>query len=343
MPPFRSRVRSALLPIVTLFSLSLPCGVVASGGGADLSTDPFYTRHLNPWVQVYGLPAAEGGRIVPRGRTDVRLVAEAANESRDHFRGDETLVIDGETYRGTLALRYGMSSRWEVGADVPVVGHAGGVFDEFIREWHDFFGLPEGNREDVEDDRLIYHYAREDVRTDLRDDTAGLGDVFLSGAFSLTGTDAPRQAAIRAGIKLPTGDSDRLLGSGSTDLSLRLTATDAATLAQWDVTLFGGAGIVRLGNGDVLDDLRRRWVGMGNFGFAWEALDWLTVKVQTDAHTSVFRDSSFEPIDSWALQIVGGFSFDLPGEWAVDTAVSENIIAETAPDVALHLGVRKRF
>jgi hypothetical protein len=67
------------------------------------------------------------------------------------------------------------------------------------------------------------------------------------------------------------------------------------------------------------------------------------VKVQGDAHTSVFRGSRLEPVDSWALQIVSGFAFALPGKTFIDAAVSENIVAETSPDVVFHLAVRRRF
>ena len=55
--------------------------------------------------------------------------------------GTERVLIDGETYRQGLALRHGFRDRWEYLFEVTAVAHRGGVFDAFIENWHDTFGL----------------------------------------------------------------------------------------------------------------------------------------------------------------------------------------------------------
>ncbi|MDA8166047.1 MAG: hypothetical protein M0017_13565 [Desulfobacteraceae bacterium] len=66
-------------------------------------------------------------------------------------------------------------------------------------------------------------------------------------------------------------------------------------------------------------------------------------KLQIDAHTSIFKGSDFNTINSWATQAVGGFTFALPADFLLDIAFSENIFIETAPDVGLIAALKKTF
>ncbi len=276
----------------------------------------------------------------------MRLVAEAANQSAGGSNAREFALFDGETYRFSLSLRHSPWPGWEVGLDLPVVSHSGGIFDSFIEGWHDFFGLPQGGRDDLPQNRLIYSYGKDgDAGFDLRNDTTGLGDIRTYLSYQLCGgaTDSKRSLALRAGIKLPTGDSDRLRGSGGTDLHLRLAGTDAATLEALDLTLSASAGVLWLGQGDILPGRQRDWVGFGSAGAGWHPLEWLALKLQVDAHSSFFRGSDLEEIDSGSLQLVMGGTLFFGRDWNLDLAVTEDIVVNTAPDVVFHLALGHRF
>jgi hypothetical protein len=320
-------------------------GLPPAAGGEELPAAPFHHRHLSPLAILFGLPPAEGGLLVAAGRTEGRLVLEGANNFSHHQGAGETLLLDGETYRATVAFRFGVAERLELGIDIPYLAHEEGIFDGFIEDFHEAFGLIGNSRNSFPQNQLTYSYGREGrTRFAVEESVSGVGDLLVSGAFQLwRRRGASRAVALRGTLKLPTGDAGKLTGSGGTDGSLALAITDGSQLAAWRLTLYGMAGGLYLGEGDLLPNLQRRWAAFGVFGFGWRATDWLTVKLQVDGHTALFEGSSFRPLDSWAAQLVGGFTFHLPAATALDLALVENIFVETAPDVALQLTMRKLF
>lgn len=311
-----------------------------------MEVDPFYTRDQGPFAQIFGLPPSEGGKLVPPHALDSRLVFDISNnDSGGWLLPRETLELDGETYRVTLALRYGLPSRMEIGLDIPYVASSEGIFDGFIEEFHKIVGIDTAQRS-AGKYRMVYSYIRDGVaKVDIRDPSSGIGDVLLSFGYPLYRAQSPtsRAVAVRAGLKLPTGDADALRGSGGTDFSIRLAATDESALAGWDITLFGTVGALLLGEGTVLEEQVRRLAGFGSAGFGWRPLDWFALKIQLDARTSFFRDSDAEVLKYPGFQVVGGASFALPWDTSLDAALSEVIIRETSPDVTFHIALRKRF
>ncbi len=305
---------------------------------------PFYARHFSPMVQAFGIPPAEDGEITPQGALLARLVVDAANSYHSGLAPRETATLDGETWRTTVALRYGFSPRFEAGVDVPVVHHSGGFLDGFIEDFHRWIGKPKNDGIGNPRNQLYYVYQRDGTTAfHIQHDTTALGDVLLSAAWRLSSLEAAgRSVALRATLKLPTGRESALAGSGGTDGSLRLAARDARTLARWDVTLFGAAGGLYIGNDTFLGDLRHPVVGFCTVGAGWTPLSWMAVKVQTDAHTPLSRETEFKPL-SWTIHVMGGFTFALPAGIAMDLGIAENILNETAPDVGFQLGLRKRF
>mgnify|MGYP000520546225 CR=1 FL=1 len=65
--------------------------------------------------------------------------------------------------------------------------------------------------------------------------------------------DAERSLAVRALVKLPTGDVDKLTGSQGTDFATWLDYTDRELLARFHLSMTGAIGLMVLGDGDLLD------------------------------------------------------------------------------------------
>jgi hypothetical protein len=315
-------------------------------GAGRLEVDPFYTRDQGPFAQIFGLPPAEGGKLVPPRGIDIRLVFDASSvDSGGWELPRETLELDGESCRVTFALRYGLPGRTEIGLDIPYVAHSEGVLDGFIENFHRAAGL-DTSQKSAGKYRLVYSYIRDGVpMVDIRDRTSGVGDVLLSFGYPVyrSGSPEPREAAVRAGVKLPTGNAEALRGSGGADFSLRLAGTDPATLADGNITIFGTAGVLFPGEGSVLGDQVRRFVGFGSMGLGWLPLDRLALKIQMDARTAFFRESDSVVLASPAIHLVGGGAFSLPWDVTLDVALSEPIVWETSPDVTFHVALRKRL
>ena len=312
--------------------------------GMDIT--PFYLRDQGPFSQVFGVPPAEGGTLVPAGKLDGRFGIDLANSDSGAWLPRETLELDGETHRYTVALRYGLTDRVELGLDIPYIDFNGGILDGFMDDFHKAIGRPTTQNPAKEKNRIVFYYARNGVaEIDSRMRNSGFGDLMLSVAVPLLRGEgaSSRSVALRAALKLPTGDPDTLRGSGGTDFSLRIAASDGATLSAWRITLYAAGGVLFMGKGEVLTEQQRNFAGFGTVGFGWSALDWLALKLQLDMHSAFYRDSDVVVLNSDVYQLAGGFSFALPRDTTLDLCMSDNVGEETSPDITFHLDVRKRF
>ncbi|MDO3379672.1 DUF3187 family protein [Geoalkalibacter halelectricus] len=335
------------MPVQRLFLLGVLClclGLPEPLRAAEVL--PFHTRNLQPTVQIFGLPAAEGGRITPPGKTRGRLVLETANNFTGGRGPGEGLEFDGETYRMILALRRGLASGWEAGIDLSLVGHHGGGLDRLIERWHDLLGVGKGGRHRRARNRLFYFYQKDGQREiDVRENNLGIGDWSLVLARPLFKDHlAPGRAlALRSGIKFPTGNPDRLHGSGSVDMHARLTYSDAETLKNIHLTLFASGGILAMTRGEVMPAQQRSHVWFGSAGLGWKPWQRVALKAQVDGHSAFFRGSSLREIKAPSAQLVLGGSYYLSERWILDLAVSEDIVVDSAPDVAFHLALTRHF
>ncbi len=297
---------------------------------------PFVLQNENPLVSVRGMPRNLGADLVPRGfSTQVSYSVASHFEIEDS--GAEQVVLDGETERLSLRWQWGLSPGWEVGLDVPLVRHSGGYLDSLIIDWHDWFNLPQNGRDIAPQDELQLAYAGGGEAILLNDDASGVGDVRLLGARQLS-QSAGRATALRAYVKLPTGDEDELLGSGGVDAGITLhhrrALYDNLTLNLW-----GGAAY--LSGGDVLSNRNRGWVVAGGAAAALRLNRAVSLKVQWDAHSQVYEDTRLQQLNEVAYVLSFGGSIRLGPRQALDIVVVENYPhPEITPDVAFQLGWR---
>jgi hypothetical protein len=324
---------------------SLACLLWNPQAGASSGITPFYTSNRSPVVQVFGLPAVGDSRILKDGDREAALVLDVANHFVDGSAGNEHLVLDGETYRLNLAGRMGVGNRMEIGFEVPWLFQNGGILDGFIETYHRTFGFPQRGRDEAPTGRYLFQYERGGADAFLVDrSNSGIGDVRLTGGLRLYDDREHLSAlALRASLKLPTGDSGDLRGSGSTDLALWLSASQGwkTGIGPWE--LFGGAGLLGMTDGDVLTEQQRNLVAFGSVGAGWRPLQWLTLKVQLDGHTSFYRDSDLSELGSDSVQAVMGGTLHFSERTALDLGVAEDLIIKTSPDVVFHFALRHRF
>lgn len=319
--------------------LTLAAGLAAAGSApAGLESEPFWTQNQSPVSRLYGLPS---GDEVPAGEgtgSQVRVAVDVANQSFHQVRDSDELVLDGESWTTRLMARHGWRNGWRLAIQIPVAAHGGGGLDDFLEDYHDLMGLPDGNRKRRPSDRLEYRY-RQGGETRFRqtDPTAGLGDVRLSAAAPLwRGRDGGRALDAVAGVELPTGDPDRLLGSGSTDVSLGVAACDGASLSRWGLMLHGSVGLLGMTEGELLPEAQRPVAGYGSASVGWRLADWLQPRLQLDWNSPIFSGTGMTPLDSSAVELVMGATLRLPAGVALDVAVAEDLVVNAASDVVFH-------
>ncbi len=307
---------------------------------------PFNTQNQSPFIQIYGLPFPGQAQLTPPGGRDFKVVFDLANTCVEDSASGEKITIDGETYRTTVVGRYGVARDFEMGVEIPYVVQGGGFLDAFIENYHDAFGFSQGDRKQGPRNRLLYRYERDGAeRIHVDSSGSGLGDIRLTAAYQLyrNSSESPAALALRAGLKLPTGDSDQLYGSGGTDLALWLSASQAYQTGWGRWTLFGAAGVLGMSDGKILEDQQRNLVEFGTIGIGWRPLDRFALKMQVNAHTPFFRDSDLVELSSSSAQLVIGGTFALSERTTIDIGIGEDIVIKTSPDVVFHLAVQSRF
>lgn len=325
----------SLLASLCIFSAVIPLTQALAE-----ATTPFYTVNQNPFIQAHGLPPLEKGRVTAVNTTTSWTVLDIASASITESAPQESIILDGETYRLNFMFRHGLKKNAEIGIDIPYITHSGGTLDGFIRNWHDTFGLTNSERNQFQVNQLHYEYSRDGVtQSRMVDTTDGIGDIRLSAAWQLRCDHSPQQrcSALRASLKLPTGKAEKLTGSGGVDLSLALTNSN--TYQRF--TLNYGGGLLLNGHSDLLNDRQKLAVGFANLGLNYQPqrFSWMVLKAQLDGH-SAFYDSALKNLSSDSLQINVGGTILFSDKTALDIGVVEDIVTSTVPDVVFHLALR---
>jgi len=308
--------------------------------GVELT--PFPVRNLSPAALVHGLAVAEPARLLPTGRLSSRLGVDIASNATLSDSANESILFDGESYVTTFGLRYGIAERLQIGIDLPWVAHSQGSFDNFVQDWHKFFGLPNGDRSRLPDDELTYAYANAGGDQLLLDDeTSGVGDVRLLIAWQLL-ANQQSAASLFTSIKAPTGDADDLAGSDGWDISIGLSGQRDFNLAHGNASIWAGFGGSWLGDGEVLENQAEDWAANAWLGAGWSPLDWLGLKLQLDSHSALY-DSALDELGNPPLILTLGGTLGFSDKTSLDISVGEDLAVNASPDVTFHLNLSHKF
>ncbi len=269
---------------------------------------------------------------------------------------EELLIMDGEISQLELRGQLPLSSCLSAAFDTRLVRHAGGSFDEEIRAWHDFFQLPDANRDESPYDALTYFYSNTGSFNQSTDSFSaeqtrhlepgtGLGDLWLSVQRSthcdpVTGkartASGARSGHVRIGVKLPLGDSARWASAGHTAVfadwhssahhlsqKSRITSTWGGSYAgQWSERF------------DALTP--RRFVAYGGvvFDYRWNHR-WESV-LQFDFRSPTFH-SELTELAHWGAQVHLGLRAHLAKHHKIEVSFSEDAAIDTGPDIGVRL------
>lgn len=320
----------------TLVRLALAAAALSAGAASGQHAEPFRTRNLSPLVSIYGVPVWRA----PAGERRLGVTSELANHYRLSRRGDDVLILDGETWRNGLDVRVPFGERWFAGAEVSYYKLSGGVLDDVVDGWHSAFGLPDGGRNNRGEGELVFQIADAGgVFYDLDSRAHGWGDAQVSVGRTL-GRDA--RFVVTGTVKLPTGDERMLAGSGAADWAVTLLANGERELAGRPAGGYWGVGVVAPGNAELIRFGHNGLVPIAVVGGGWRLLPRVGFRAQLDVHGPFYRTELEELGQASAQATLGGW-VELGEATRLEFAVNEDLHVSTSPDVVIHAAVHWRW
>jgi hypothetical protein len=303
---------------------------------------PLTISNYNPLVAIHGLPSIGDAELLTRGSVNMQISYDISSHYANDENSNESILLDGESDRATLILRQGISRGMQMSIVIPYIKHHGGRLDSFINNWHDAFGMPEGGRNQVQDSQFRYFYRRDSqIRFDLQNPSSGIGDIRVQGAWQV-GQKASEVSAIEVSVKLPTGDSTKLHGSGAVDVAMWYKSENQQRFFGRRSGSFYSIGALYIGKGDVLSDMVQQFVGFGGLGAGLYLTDNLLFISQLDINTP-FYSSDLVETGSYAVQLTLGGSVMLSERGRINLGVAEDLVIDASPDVTFHMDVEWRF
>lgn len=275
----------------------------------------------------FGLPAVGKSQLVEDRR--LRLSLDLSNEYHANQSGDEAVLLDGEVARMALRYQHRLGERFELGLELPLLHQGGGFLDAAIENWHDWFSLPEGGRGDAPQDRYHYHYEQGgETLLEVEQGGTRIGEVQLLGGWAMSA-----DTALRASIKLPTGDAEALAGNEALGAALWLDhGWQRGSLGAY---LSGGA--LHVADGEVLAGKQRNWVAFGGAGLAWQTWPRLRLIAQLNAHSPLYQEVDEDALSRPGLQLALGAAVRLGAGSELLLGFQEDPVVAASPDFSLHL------
>jgi hypothetical protein len=311
---------------IAWLSAVLGCSQAGADGG-------FATRDLNPILQPIYLPTL--ATFNPQNGWKIDHSIYITNTLQQETGGNERLLIDVENYRYELGLRY-RQDKWLLRLDLPFVSNSTGRLDSTIDGWHQFFGLPDGKRD---------NFPREDINIDYRRDGAvvyhqdspssGLGDIALGVGYQV---DA--RFAYFAGVELPSGDPADFSGNDAIDSALWLSYQNKVGAKMGTFALLG---VSFPGDGGMLKGLVADQIWVAQAGFDYRLGPSIVGTLQFDLHSRSVEHSELKALGN-SLQAQFGLGFlQLFEQHRLDLFFSEDISVGSAPDISFGLRISRSY
>ncbi len=247
--------------------------------------------------------------------------------------------VDGETMRTVIDFAGGLSERFEFDVEIPFLMHTGGFLDSIIDNYHEALDLPDGGRPGFQHDRYAAGYVTPGTTVFVEGGRNGirLGDIVLTGRTALVKAGEGHPAiTLSMSAKLPTGDADRLDGSGSADYGTALEISGRAGRSN----LHAGYAYMKIGAWDLAPDLNPR-NSRSLFGtWVFAATPRTALIAQLLRTWGPFGQTAGNDLGRATTEIAFGMRHGAGGGLLFDWALIENLDNDfSAPDIGAFLGL----
>lgn len=312
-----------------------------AGAGPD-GFGPFPVRNFQPFQLLFLGMFGDRAAVVGKGALDVRVELAETSTVFNEQTADVTARVKVEQLRTGLYLRYGWLDRLEVGIEVPLLyryrGFLGGVITATERATT---GVAPA-RKALQGTGFVLNLSR-DGQTVFGggEGELGLGDITLISKYQFMSQSPELPAvAVRFAVKVPSGDSSKVFGSGHTDVGLGL-AVEKSFATRW--ILYGNVnGIFPTGTVNGLT-VQPALSALTAAEYLWSPA--ASFVVQFDYYSSPFQGTGTGILDDGVTDATVGFNYHLRKNllWQVYGVENLDFITGSAADFTLSTLVTYRF
>ena len=164
-------------------------------------------------------PEPDVATVLPEGESFLRNKVDISNVFIRELDSGVIVDYDYEELRNTIDYTLGLAGG-ELSVELPISSRSSGVLDDLIDSWHQWFGLLGGMRArfPTEGYRFVIETREGPVFNGA--ETTGIGDLAVFYKLPINDNGQGDALALRGGVKFPTGDPDKALGSGNFDYSV---------------------------------------------------------------------------------------------------------------------------
>jgi hypothetical protein len=303
---------------------------------------PAPARNFQPIQFIFLHLPFERAATLGRGEIGVQLSSAEANEiATTQGRYESTLKF--ETNRTVLSGRYGLAPGWEVGLDLPFISRFGGFLDPVIDEIEYVFGVGNVERDLFPNNSFgAFDVKKNGVRVFHGDEeTLELGDLWVSAKREFHLDPTWPVLALRAAVKAPTGDADKVTGSGKVDFGAGLAA-DHRAFAR--LMLYLNLSLVYPDGPITPLRLTLNPIFSQSFAAEYALTHRLTAMLHQAVYTSPMHGTETRLLDGTPVEIGFGLNYTWSEHLALQLLAIDNVSpVEPAADFTLLLSMATRF
>jgi hypothetical protein len=318
------------------FLSGMPFSAGAEGFG------PFPARNFQALDQLVLAMPGERAAVLRKGDFDVRLEAANTASIAKDSEAQAEVTMKFETVRTGLFLRYGLTDRLELGAEIPGYHRYRGFMEGAI------IGVERGTtgvsppRKALRDLGYAFNIANGD-RTLFKgaEGATGLGDVSFYGKYQvLRETSVLPALSVRVAVKAPTGDTGQVFGSGHPDAGIGL-ALEKTVAASW-ILYANVNGVFPTGR---IAGLELQPVVSGLVAVEYLWTENFSITAQFDYYSPPFHGTGTRVLDKGVTESVLGVSYRiLPSfVWQLYGVENLDFITGSAADFTLSTVLTYRF
>ncbi|MEK6806150.1 MAG: DUF3187 family protein [Pseudomonadota bacterium] len=283
----------------------------------------------------FALPALGQHQVNPPGKSRYTLELDLTNEYVSNTTPAEKILLDGETARLALTYYGVLAPGWDWNTEIPAYVLGGGFMDRFIQGWHDVFGLPNGGREFAPDDQYQFLYERPNGTVLLN--ATGSGTHFGDMSVGI-GWQALPQIALRAQVKLPTGEARDLTGGNTGGAFWADAALPFADDSAWSG--YASAGVSVNSRSGVLSALQEQTLYFGGGGLRYRLNETFSFYSDISARSALYTGSALDPLNGIGVPARFGLSYDINPGYSLDLAFQEDLNPGASPDFGLRFALK---